>query len=430
MKKYLLVLIGILLATLCYAQSSQIIVRAQGTLGGENLELRIGGSLIASWTMSTSYQDYTASGSGNVEVHFTNDDQAANGMDIQVDYINYHGTILQAEDQATNTGVYVNNACGGSYSDMLQCNGYILFDTSSLPSGNGSLGDVNGDETINIVDALQVAQHYVGMTPAGFDAGKADVDCNGTINIVDALQIAQLYVGLITQFSCPVTTPVPTPVVTPTPTTGPVGTITGSEVLFIGESFIALSHQIPSFVAQHVRNAGLMASGDNFRDNSVSGMRLAGGGSPTIPQQYANGVQAGPVRYVIMDGGGNDCLGGSCSNPPTSSCTDLQNAVNAARTLLTRMGNDGVKNVIWFWYPDAQQDLGGLQAKLNVLRPMIQQVVESSVNPKCYWLDLRPVFAGKYSQYIMSDGIHPTTAGCQATADAIWNLAQQVNFFQ
>jgi lysophospholipase L1-like esterase len=93
------------------------------------------------------------------------------------------------------------------------------------------------------------------------------------------------------------------------------------------------------------------------------------------------------------------------------------------------MGNDGVLKVIYFFYPDPQQDLGGLQAKLDVLRPLIQDVVNSTSNPVCYWLDLRPVFQGHYSEYVQSDGIHPTAAGSQATANAIWDVIQQNNFF-
>jgi hypothetical protein len=106
-----------------------ITVRARGTMGGENMELHVDGNIIGTWTMTTSYQDYTASGTGGViEVHFTNDDELENGMDIQVDYIIYDGVTYQAEDQEVNTGVYIDGSCGGSYSEMLQCNGYIRFE--------------------------------------------------------------------------------------------------------------------------------------------------------------------------------------------------------------------------------------------------------------------------------------------------------------
>lgn len=60
-------------------------------------------------------------------------------------------------------------------------------------------GDVNLDGIINIVDALLVAQYYVGIinleiTP--FHEGAADVNESGNIDIIDALMIAQYYVGL------------------------------------------------------------------------------------------------------------------------------------------------------------------------------------------------------------------------------------------
>ncbi|MBN2440831.1 MAG: cellulase family glycosylhydrolase [Spirochaetales bacterium] len=64
------------------------------------------------------------------------------------------------------------------------------------------LGDVNGDNSIDIIDALMTAQHYVGLAPAGFIAQNADVDCDGSITIVDALLIAQYYVELIHSFNC------------------------------------------------------------------------------------------------------------------------------------------------------------------------------------------------------------------------------------
>ncbi|MBN2532509.1 MAG: hypothetical protein JXB88_06430, partial [Spirochaetales bacterium] len=71
----------------------------------------------------------------------------------------------------------------------------------SIPPGQtGTPGDVNGDGTVDIVDALLVAQYYVGLDPAGFIPGNADTNCDGNIDIVDALLIAQYYVGLITGF--------------------------------------------------------------------------------------------------------------------------------------------------------------------------------------------------------------------------------------
>jgi hypothetical protein len=69
-------------------------------------------------------------------------------------------------------------------------------------SNNMTRGDVNGSGTVDIVDALLVAQYYVGLNPAGFIAGNADVNCSGGIDIVDALLVAQYYVGLVSSFPC------------------------------------------------------------------------------------------------------------------------------------------------------------------------------------------------------------------------------------
>jgi mannan endo-1,4-beta-mannosidase len=58
------------------------------------------------------------------------------------------------------------------------------------------MGDVNGSGARDIVDALLLAQYYVGLNPANFNVSCADVNCSGSIDIVDALILAQCYVGL------------------------------------------------------------------------------------------------------------------------------------------------------------------------------------------------------------------------------------------
>ncbi|MBN2535506.1 MAG: polysaccharide deacetylase family protein [Spirochaetales bacterium] len=139
-----------------------IIARARGTMGGEKLEIQANGTTVGSFTMSTSYADYSASGSGTIRVVFTNDDQLENGMDIQVDYVDINGTRYQAEDQATNTAVYVNGACGGEYSEWLHCNGYIEFytgevtppptSTTTTSTGGGSCDGANGNVYLTFDD--------------------------------------------------------------------------------------------------------------------------------------------------------------------------------------------------------------------------------------------------------------------------------------
>jgi dienelactone hydrolase len=78
------------------------------------------------------------------------------------------------------------------------------------------MGDANGSGAIDIVDALVIAQEYVGLNPSNYNAECADVNCSGTVDIVDALLVAQLYVGLISDFTCQ-NTPEPTAVPTSAP---------------------------------------------------------------------------------------------------------------------------------------------------------------------------------------------------------------------
>lgn len=78
-------------------------------------------------------------------------------------------------------------------------------DYRDAPYTVGTLGDVNGDGEISIIDALLVSRYSVGLKVLdGFNRGVADANCNGTIDSDDALTIVNYYVGNITAFSCTV----------------------------------------------------------------------------------------------------------------------------------------------------------------------------------------------------------------------------------
>lgn len=108
--------------------TSEIIVRARGTQGGEALQLRIKDTTVKTFTLTTSQANYTYSGysGGNIKVYF-----ADNFGDVNVDYIKVDGQTYQAEDRQNNTGVWQNGSCGGSYSSWLHCAGFIGFGSPS-----------------------------------------------------------------------------------------------------------------------------------------------------------------------------------------------------------------------------------------------------------------------------------------------------------
>jgi endo-1,4-beta-xylanase len=108
--------------------SKTIVVRARGTSGQESITLKVNNVAVATWTLTTSMQNYTVTttGSGGSLVSFTND---STGRDVQVDYLSVNGSVRQAEAQSSNTAVYQNGACGGGngLSEWMHCNGAIGF---------------------------------------------------------------------------------------------------------------------------------------------------------------------------------------------------------------------------------------------------------------------------------------------------------------
>ena len=70
-------------------------------------------------------------------------------------------------------------------------------------------GDVNGDDKVNLIDALMIMQHYNGVRTlssvegageVGSEMERADVNRSGTVTLVDALLIMKKYNGEILDF--------------------------------------------------------------------------------------------------------------------------------------------------------------------------------------------------------------------------------------
>lgn len=192
------------------------------------------------------------------------------------------------------------------------------------------------------------------------------------------------------------------------------GTTSGNEVLFIGESFIAMS-TIPEETTNLARAAGSLGASDSYVDKSVSGTWIGDGKSNSIPKQYENNKNG--VRFVLMNGGGNDCWQGG-------QASDRTNALNAAEALFGLMAENGVEKIVYFFYPDP---IGGsfanLTACLNLLRPDMKALCDSQTALECHWVDLRETWNG-HPEYT-TDGIHVAGPGNVPTATAIWNAMEE-----
>ncbi|MBN1699916.1 MAG: cellulase family glycosylhydrolase [Spirochaetales bacterium] len=123
---------------------------------------------------------------------------------INPESLNLGGIYGHAYDPVSNTGGWGTwESADQRKLDLLRRHWDAIGPPAQTPTTQPSeSGDVNGDNTINIIDALLTARYYVGIIPDGFIARNADVDCDGGITIVDALLIARYYVGLVSSFDC------------------------------------------------------------------------------------------------------------------------------------------------------------------------------------------------------------------------------------
>ena len=189
---------------------------------------------------------------------------------------------------------------------------------------------------------------------------------------------------------------------------------------------------------------------------------------PGIPYQYdvsAKGDLAvsnpKDIQVVIMDGGGNDVLidQQSCLTDASQAAqmadTACMNAVTntVARTskLWQEMATDGVKQIVFFFYPHLDPGGGGLLPTpapgVNLIddysAPFYQKICcGSSFTPtasaytcsgsapgtSCTFVDTRPAFSGHSGafgepgpDYILSDHVHPNAMGSQVIAGIVWD---------
>jgi hypothetical protein len=214
----------------------------------------------------------------------------------------------------------------------------------------------------------------------------------------------------------------------------------GAELALIGDSWInyPLGEFLAPRLASRAQKDGALAQGDSYNDQAVAGTSLASGGLGLIPDQWpaakAAAQAAGTsVKFVVMDGGGNDVLLGNqiCldngkmrDQDPTCQKT-VMDATMAGKMLQTKMRMDGVGQAIYFFYPHVPA--GGWDV-LDYSLPMAKSVCESmnDENYHCYFVDTREAFQGAgntgmaMSSLIGPDGIHPNAAGDDVLADLIW----------
>ncbi|HXU65532.1 MAG TPA: SGNH/GDSL hydrolase family protein, partial [Polyangia bacterium] len=187
------------------------------------------------------------------------------------------------------------------------------------------------------------------------------------------------------------------------------GQTKGSDVAILGESFYAISPQyIQNRIQDDARKAGSLGASDTYHNVAVSGQNM----NYIATTEWTAATQGGAApKWVIMDGGGIDCLSGG------STCSTC---ASTFKTLLGKMGTAGVKEVIYTRYPEPGNPPGSntsLKACLDSTMPGMQTTCEGSTSPKCHFVDLRPVWVNGDT----TDGLHPTQSGGDHVGDLIWS---------
>ena len=180
-----------------------------------------------------------------------------------------------------------------------------------------------------------------------------------------------------------------------------------ADKMIVGDSIFALSGDIHSYLEDDLD--------ETIDTYARSGCQVNGGSlicsrRYTIPNQYDDADKDG-IETVIMNGGGND--GSDCT---TQACIEevLAGIEQTLAGLFNDMQNDGIEEIIFLGYYDTEDEN-------NVAINTMSMAYKAANYPQMGvdFIDSRPAFAGNESQYISSDGIHPTAAGSRVLADLI-----------
>lgn len=226
------------------------------------------------------------------------------------------------------------------------------------------------------------------------------------------------------------------------PTTGfkPTCLTKGAELALIGDSWInyLLGELLAPALQMRAQRDGALAAGDMYNDQAVGGTSLASGGLGLIPDQWplakSAAMRAGTtVKFVVMDGGGNDvllgnmaCLANGQKKDQDPSCQKtVKDATAAGAKLQAQMKADGVRQGVYFFYPHVPA--GGWDV-LDYALPMAKATCEGMNDDKyqCTFIDTREAFQGPGNNgevkmgLIGIDGIHPNAAGEAVLADLVW----------
>jgi hypothetical protein len=223
---------------------------------------------------------------------------------------------------------------------------------------------------------------------------------------------------------------------------GPVecqrSTVTGDQVVFIGDSFLAAP---TSAIAPELQ---ALWKAENSPGYSAAPRyhQLVGTNMDQIAAQYDTAKKADPdIKVVIANGGGNNVLiyDRTCltqAPPANTGCKKtIDDAIGLADTLLGKMVTDGVEHVVFFFYPHEptsglyQGTAPAINQSLDYAEPLARAACAR--HSICTFVSLReatgdPIGSGYTDRgYINPNDVHPSAKGSKFFAGVIWTKMKE-----
>lgn len=167
-------------------------------------------------------------------------------------------------------------------------------------------------------------------------------------------------------------------------------------------------------------------SGQIYRTYYISGTQISGGAND-IESQYDRAISEGPIRTLIMDGGGNDFLQGGLFVPNYT----IMEINQAYERIFAKAAGDGVENIIVQGYYDSPV----INRKTSLSEIEVGQVTRAAgrkYNMNTIYFDPSndPWFADRVSatdegityDYLLADNIHPDDNASRRLARLVWDI--------
>jgi lysophospholipase L1-like esterase len=200
----------------------------------------------------------------------------------------------------------------------------------------------------------------------------------------------------------------------------------GKDVVTIGDSWMKLNS------TQGIELSVEKASKRDYRNFGVSGTKLL---DEAIPGQYASAKRGGPVKTVIMTGGGNDIIQDKLIFDLAQPCADTNFGADCKAQidrvgdrlvkLWAEMSKDGVQDVVLVGYTTKAAPLGIATCAKSAMysNEKIPPLCAAVPPPlRCHVLDSDVAVP---SLKLQADGIHPDTPSYDAIGQAVWDLMQK-----